>query len=161
MRRAILLLATLPLGCPGTYHLHFDGQFSEQTKAATVAAVKDWERHVPVTIRIEPGPCPAWRGIEDICLHPVDYIEPQSGEPGYLVGLTLGTEIYLVEFVVSRYAFADAQWVLAHELGHAQGLVHTGPGTLMYPYPDKTSKIVTASDVQQWIKVHIWPIPLP
>ena len=42
------------------------------------------------------------------------------------------------------------RWIWRHEMGHEFGLLHTGPGTVMYPLFVGSSHAVTATDAKQY-----------
>jgi hypothetical protein len=153
MIRPLLALAALALliGCFGAdYVARPDPGFSVTTLAAARAAAADWMANVPVKITFADGPCPEQRRLGMICMHPVDSIPPNPLEPGVMTGYTVFTEMWLVEPALVKQTPAMAQRLIAHEMGHAMGLLHTGPGTLMYPYSDLGSLTVTPTDIAQW-----------
>jgi hypothetical protein len=89
-----------------------------------------------------------------ICLHPVQSVPPVPWQPGHLVGYTVYSEIWLATPDLQAYDAAHRQRVIAHELGHAMGLQHTGPGTLMYPAANGGAMTVQPTDAAQWRTVH-------
>lgn len=144
------------VGCFGSdYVARPDPGFSAATLAAAHAAAADWMANVPVKITFADGVCPDQRQLGMICMHPVASIPPNPFEPGVLTGYTVFTEMWLVESTLVKQSPALAQRLIAHEMGHAMGLLHHGPGTLMYPYSDQGSLTVTPDDVEQWKAVRV------
>jgi hypothetical protein len=65
-------------------------------------------------------------------------------------------DVWFVEIDLGQIAARgyNAQEVMAHELGHAMGLVHTGPGTLMCATLVCAAELVMPADVAQWDSRH-------
>lgn len=129
--------------------------FPVELQQAAQAAVLDWERNVPVALVPKIQPCPGEpRALNSLCIVPVTSIPSVPWEPGELAGYTLGNEMWIAVPLLEADDAAHRQRLIAHELGHAMGLQHDVAGTLMYPYSDLGSLVVTAKDVAQWHEVH-------
>jgi hypothetical protein len=151
---SISLLALLLAGCVrDAYVIHPDPGVAPSVLDAAQAAVEAWTAHVPVTIRLDGAPCGVVPAAGDVCLHPIAAIPSLPWEPGTLAGVTAFNEIWIAEPLLERASPAQRQRLIAHELGHAMGLLHTGPGTLMYPYASGGAMTVTPADVAQWYAV--------
>ncbi len=163
MTRAALCALAL-VGCIGSdYRVQPDAGFSGGTMVAAHAAAADWMANVPVKITFADAPCPPQHTGGMVCMHPVAAL-PSLGavEPGQLAGLTIFTDIWLVEPSLAELPEARVQRLIAHEMGHAMGLLDAfdKPGTLMYPYGDKGALMVQPADVAQWYAVrgqHVTP----
>jgi len=139
------------------YQVHPDPGVAPSVMAAARAAAADWmsaaaRAHVPLTITVEADACPATRALGLICIHPVASIASVPWEPGILVGYTSFHEMWLAEPALESSSPAEVQRVIAHEMGHAMGLVHPAKpdGSLMWPYPEGGSLTVTPADIAQW-----------
>ena len=53
----------------------------------------------------------------------------------------------------------EQRTMIAHEIGHSLGLVHTGPGTLMFPgYGKGQPNAITCGDIEQYASVRGYKI---
>jgi hypothetical protein len=163
---ALVLAMTSCAGAPSSYSVVIDGFTPEQTMVV-VEACRTWERAVadPSRLRLFINvdmPCDL--GHDDaICVLPTTMAEIAEGNGVERFGVTyhrrqdvqpqatvdpLGSLIYVATDT------GDVKQTSEHELGHALGLVHTGPGTLMAPYVQEAARDVTPADVEQFLKVH-------
>ena len=125
--------------------------------------MQDWEDHVPVHIKVDVKNC-AGSHSHYICMHPG--IPDQHGAPANGSGwcsLNFGTDGGEIWILPS----APTQQNAAHELGHAMGLKHQGPGTdeycaspiVMAPDPGVAAKTVQMGDAAQWYTVRHMVVP--
>lgn len=148
---ATTVTATSPPGL--SYRVEISSTFLSDKSAAIVAAADDWSRAVPelsLTVTISgctPGP-------HMICVRPRTYQELRAdcGEDSGAVGCTL---LYAENRSVIGLSSVEDDEVTKlfaeHELGHAMGLKHSGPGTIMRASPDAYQ--VTDADVAQFWEV--------
>jgi hypothetical protein len=162
-----IFLLVLLTGCAATpgeaYTLDIDPAFTQPQQAAVLAAVQDWEDNVPVHIKIDVKGCSGSHS-HYICMHPGDPV--QHGADGPASGWctanynTDGGEIWLLPT-------GPLQQSATHELGHAMGLKHQGPGTdeacatpiVMAPNPDTAAISVQIGDIAQWYTVRHMVVP--
>ncbi len=138
-------------GCFGSsYTVRPDVGVASSVQSAARAGAADWEANTAAKITFSDVPCDGHRTGGMVCIHPVNGLPPLPWEPGVLLGVTVLTDMWLDEPKLEGMPVEKAQWALAHELGHAMGLLHTGPGTLMYPYYEGAAHVVTPADVEQW-----------
>lgn len=146
------------VGCFGSdFRVRPDAGLSPAVHDAFVAAVADWQKHAPVRISLESGPCPYARVQGDLCPHRVEQPVNVPWEPGTLLGYTIHPDMWLADPLIQSAEPAERQWLIAHELGHEFGLLHDAPGTLMYPYFPGASPTVTAADVRQFCATRACP----
>ncbi len=153
--RAILLLAFLALvGCARTESYQVviqSGDFTREQEGQIVQAMEAWESAVPVTFRVHVDGCPdpLWN---TVCVRSVTTIAEPSGAKAY--GRTdMHDELDYSSFVnIAADTPPDLfVKVVTHEMGHAQGLVHHGAGTLMYATTNADQAAApTPDDVAQW-----------
>lgn len=132
-----------------------DPAFGSQTEAA-LSAVDSWTQADPsLSLDVQIGACASGPSVVCIVSDPT---EPGAGaNGGNEVGVTAraadGSAVCRI--FVNQFGPAGAQapqafaWAVAHELGHAMGLVHTGAGTLMAPTFAEAATAPTAADVAQ------------
>lgn len=160
--KALALIACLALiqllwGCARAdirdeYDVTVESSFSTADQASIIAGLDDWQAKVPVRLHVTIGlSCPPGDG--QICIQNVSAhtAEEQAGRP--VSGDTDPGDgaIWLDTVLVDSYH--DVQMVSAHEVGHAMGLVHEGPGNLMSPGAKTAVPRVTCNDAAQWYQV--------
>lgn len=154
----LLLIALVLTGCAetpaGSYLVKVDPSFTPTEQAAVFESVDQWRSATPaLSIAAELSTCD---GAPDgrICVRP-----DHDAGPG-LLGVTTreywttpsGGEKADTALYVERIARHPGMFVAAaaHELGHAMGLVHTGPGTVMCHDVGEMAMGVTDADAEQW-----------
>jgi hypothetical protein len=154
-RVALTLVATaLSAGCaplPDRYDVRVSDQFTDEQIAGIRQAVDAWNAGLGAhVLSVEVGsPCdPA----PDVCVQPTTLAANNARSGGTETwGYTQKERwVYLDTDAVPE---ADFPQVAAHELGHAMGLVHTGPGTLMCASAKCASPTVTQADDDQWYEL--------
>lgn len=157
MKTVVALLFVFAMtGCGfgyGTdYHVIVDSTVSARMVEATVQAVEMWKAAVPVTMDVTMSDT-CKRADHVICVHEVlpAQIEQVMGDYKW-GGTERGPDVDGADVWITAHNIPDDELhvVIAHELGHAQWLNHTGPGTLMDGIPATQSHIITATDIQQW-----------
>jgi hypothetical protein len=153
--RALVALVLFSVGCsaqglPTSYHVMIDPSVSPDVAQSVLDAVQDWRAHVELEISVVSGRCSlAEDGYGSVCV-----ISDAGPSP-------LGSDVEATT-LQNGYGSAVQLWpddwrtdiparVIAHELGHAMGLVHTGPGTLMCASSDCAAVTITDADVAQWL----------
>jgi hypothetical protein len=153
-------------GLPTSYAVTIEGFTDEQAKVV-VEACRIWESSVadPARLRLFVNvnvPCDM--GHDDaICIDASSTAELKDDPKFERYGVTyhrrrdvqpqasidpMGSMIFLATDT------NDLRQTAEHELGHALGLVHTGPGTVMAPEVQEAAPDVTDADVAQFLKVH-------
>lgn len=155
----MLVAIVLAAGCyrGSTYETDMPAPpaFPLELEQAASAAAADWQQHVPVSLAPIVRPCPNEpRPLATLCLLPVEKIPAVPWEPGTLSGFTIGNDVWLAVPPLLADPPDRRQRLIAHELGHAMGLVHDSKGTLMFPWANGGSLVVTDRDVAQWHRVH-------
>jgi hypothetical protein len=159
--RRVFIAVGMVIGCAGCfgadYVVHPDPGFPAVLTTAAQAAAADWMSKVPVVITFSPLPCPDIREGGMICMHSVKSIPSDPFEPGTLSGFTIFTEMWLATPLLLANPPQYQQRLIAHEMGHAMGLLHTAAGSLMYPYSDGGALTVQQVDINQWYAVRHKP----
>jgi hypothetical protein len=150
--------ATAMLGCmpaaPATaYRVCFAQTFTATEVEAGLAAIDDWSTHIP-ELRLTPimgGEC----GIQNppeptIDVAPGFHNEGTGGLTYYYRNYDREYGLVTIDTWLEGQPGFTLQQVMAHEFGHAMGLVHTGSGTIMCWSTGCQSPGVTALDVAQW-----------
>lgn len=146
---ALVALVTVFAGYSQHEHLTLAGDVNDDVQQAA----NDWSRAVGVRFGRGASTC---EGVETgvICVHIVS--DEQFADLGYdanTLGVThtdlkhSGAEMWVRRNGGGGVAVLP---VLRHELGHALGLHHSAPGTLMSPSQDVGSPTITVDDVAQY-----------
>ncbi len=150
-RTAWLLLCTL--GCtvgwePNPtrhYHLKIDATFSDDQRQAIVDAATEWQKSSGdyVTFDVDP------RAPDDVISFESKSWFTMSREFDGSLGESIfhgqSTDIVILDGL-EGITFLQT---VTHEIGHAIGLVHTGPGTIMCKDSMCATTEVTCADLQQ------------
>jgi len=150
---------TLPLPVPlaSSYQIVLEGGWAPPVEA--LDAVLDWEANVAVKFYFPepPGPAP---GTCENCIYATLSTSAETeavcfgapAESGCAIALPLLTNSSAI-WVTQDIPVPVRKWAWRHELGHAMGLFHDGPGTVMYPKHSDASYVVTAQDALQWRRI--------
>ena len=154
-------------GCalPKSYELQVEPSSQGQDQMSIIyESVADWENHVPeLHIDIKPahGGCGFAALTYQGCIT-IERVAPdvlygessvkdisglcQRGDParGY------SSDISYIVYSWEVFPRVDVGRTIRHELGHAFGLPHFGPGDIMDNNPDTWTWIVTDRDAQAW-----------
>jgi hypothetical protein len=122
-----------------------------------VSALSNWEASVPVTFAVSMAPCSGIQPPGAICIHTAPQVVVGAHSPANPTAI--GITDYVAAYDSAEMWIAnDTEWsvhqLVEHEVGHAMGLSHHGPGSLMFyrTGPDE-ALAPTADDVAQWFEV--------
>lgn len=153
-------------GTPSSYSVMIDG-FTPEQASTVVEACRIWEHAVadPSRLRLFVNigePCDLSHD-DAICVFPTTMAKIAEANGAERFGVTYhrlhdvqpqGTIDPMGSVIYVATDTGDVKQTSEHELGHALGLVHTGPGTVMAPYVQEAARNVTPADVGQFMKVH-------
>jgi hypothetical protein len=159
--RVVMLLATALsssacVAAPAmAYSVTWDPSFTSDQLDALISGVADWQAAVPgLRVASSIGSC-ASPSSDQVCVHP----EHAPPDPAHdVVGTTYPGDsdestilIYVDRIQATGWEVESLiRQTMAHEMGHALGLRHTGRGTLMAPEVPDQAHSVTPADVQQF-----------
>jgi hypothetical protein len=146
MRYVTVVLLCLA-ACGGnsrTYTVDISPDLPDAVQEATLRALADWQRAVPVLFYSRVAYCSP--GSDRACIEPVQGRTDSGG-----VGETWCNYVHHCVASLDVSYRGNMQEIAAHELGHAMGLEHTGAGSLMCWTTLCGSPVVTQRDVAQWI----------
>lgn len=130
---------------PTEYSVTIDPNLRPDAQLAVAMAVNDWQRAVPVKLQLFVEPC--HDAAQEICV-------TSGPDLGYVVASTdLLSDTS--SRIVLRLGYLDSvgasmEQAAEHELGHAMGLMHDKPGTLMAAEVLDQAEAPTADDVRRW-----------
>lgn len=171
----LLLILTAGCRCPPLGHrytLMVDPTFSPDEQEAFLAAADSWTKSVSVTLNVQVGVCGT---VTDgmICSHHTDRAGIPTGngigpstlacthqEHDSFIDIDGGDMYFDVPFLMSwaphdnqTYLY-EFQHAIAHEMGHAMGLIHHDPPSgelyLMGTYSNQDSLGPVDNDIEQW-----------
>lgn len=164
------VFAAVFVGCAphygDTYEVRIDPTFTAEQTQKVLAAMDDWSLRTPVWLTSEIANC---SGLYEhiVCVHSTDHAGVVAHSyDNHSLGVTVlqdnidGAEIWVDAPILT-------QQTAGHELGHAMGLQHWGPGTgtpttepvIMAPNSRDASPVVTCNDVMQWYSVRGRVVP--
>jgi hypothetical protein len=161
LRPTVAALVGLYLcGCnskPGfRYDVIVDGSASNEFVQAVLSATADWESRVPVWLGVSVSD---WCSAADsvICVHPVSKLPPHPQATRDALGVTktaadtFGLRDGADCWILSTLTGDTLTTVVDHELGHGQGLAHTGVAReLMCGSLSCDAPSVAQGDISQW-----------
>jgi hypothetical protein len=153
---ALLLISGLAFGSNALSPHYQIYNVEGDIDADVTQATRDWARATPASFTFRSVTC---EGIKEgrICIHIITDDEFASfGLDDNTLGITYtrphtsGAEVW----VRSSIPGFSRVVTIRHELGHAMGLHHSGPGTLMAPSLDTGSTTITIDDVAAFHQAH-------
>lgn len=145
MKRFLMFLfaCLLLVGC-GAPPDHYSVRIESSRPWIVTFAMDAWAQKVPVHFELTDGPADI--AVIDTPLAVIDSVPDSKGDAW---GITNEGQGHC--YIGQELSDPDFLLVTTHELGHAMGLHHLGPGNLMSPGgPDAVSKEITEADVAQW-----------
>lgn len=151
-----------------SYTLVISPAFTDEYAASITAAARDWERMVPATFDVKRDWCFS-RERTTTCVFAEDNAYFAANAPKGAVGYTScagGVDD-------ACFIRLDVEWpgdeeqLAGHELGHAMGLPHEGPGTsiettgpvVMAPHMGDAAPRPTCLDAAAWYALRGWVVP--
>lgn len=137
-----IAVAIFAIGCkpPSSYEIQVENNVAPDELNQLKEAVADWEENAPalkVDIRPAHGGCAGLYACITVSVTG-DYVEPDGSGPAG-------------DIVVSRLvSHADMGHLLRHRLGHAFGLPHGAPNTVMDDNPKTWAWVVMPADAEAW-----------
>jgi hypothetical protein len=161
--RALIIFATILLAACGapppatplgtTYEVVVDPAAGADAYAQMQQAAAAWVAAIPeLSLRVSQGPCPGVPARGVVCAAIADAAQQAEEHAAAGPGVIDDTVSWPPDDSAQVWFFSTEPGAQAaeHELGHAMGLVHTGPGTIMCAYTGGWPAGVTAADVTQF-----------
>ena len=161
----ILILLCFATSCGGLsnhYDVKIDPSFSPEQRANVAQALYAWTQAVPeLSFSISMEDCPVTIKSDQICIINTSLAYVKQREQSDALAFTWtnnvdqNSECYIpTDDPISQDQAAQVE-IITHELGHALGLSHTGPGTIMCvsAWEEGTgcgSEFITCQDVGQY-----------
>lgn len=147
--------------------LQIEDGFTPAEQQAIQDAVTAWMRltgydYSTMYIAVQPGGCGTAmeQQANTTCVHPGWASDEDAFEPGetYKHGWNGQSDIFLPPTAPydsgdSAADLARFTQVAAHEIGHAMGLLHTQPGTVMFHGAEKAAMLPTCDDLAQYLSI--------
>jgi hypothetical protein len=129
------------------YRVEIDPAFPDYATPSALDAVQQWRDAAPgLTIDVVVSRCSL--APEAICLRAADNLSEHAGKIGWTDEDPSQDAAEIV--VLATHRTVEMTKLIAHELGHGIGLLHTGPGTVMCGDVECSADAVTCRDVEQF-----------
>lgn len=151
------------------YDLYISPAFDESYTTHIEEAARDWEQMVPAHFEVKRGGCPG-RNRTTTCIFEADEAFFESSNVKGAVGFTTcawGVDDGCRVFLLDSWPDDGRRQLAGHELGHAMGLSHEGPGTpiettgpvIMAPRMGDAAPRPTCLDAAAWYAIRGLVVP--
>ena len=161
MKKIGLLLFVALTGCSpmygDSYNVMVNEQFTAEQRSDIVTALSRWQvaaQQYNLRFTVSWGSEPDYFADHTFSIYPSTLLQLHNRWGGDIVGYTLrddSCDCGQMYYATDIGNVTEWQVMIAHETGHSLGLVHTGPGTLMYPgFGPNNPNAITYKDLQQF-----------